>query len=274
MATLANFPMKDQRSEKTIDGRPPENGNFDCVAVSLAAAVQYLTGKYCSGDELKDAAYGESYTGGTALRKYVDDATDRARAVYGVSAEPFNSTSTVALIHQIRAWLRAGFPVIATIPSAWSRAFSENVLADPPFPTHVVCFFTEDGTHLGAMNPWGGFLQAEDDAWWSKRLCYGQVWKIYKEDDVLPDDYEKIKHDAIAAEAARDQLQVQVKTLTDQLQTVTADAVAAEKARDTLGAQLKAAQTTIADLQKNQLTDQQKADLALIAALRVWVNNK
>ena len=184
MTTLANFPMKDQRSEKTLDGNPPENGNYDCVPTSLAAAIQYLTGKPCSGDELKDAEYGQAYKGGTALRNYVDNAADRARAVYGVTAESFNSTSTVELIHQARAWLRQGFPVIATIPSQWNTGHTEAELVKPNFSSHVVVFYTEDGTHLGAMNPWGGFEQAEPDEWWSQRLCYGQVWKIYKEAQV------------------------------------------------------------------------------------------
>lgn len=185
MATLKNFPMKDQLKGESIDGRPAENMRFDCVDVAFAAAIQYLTGKPCTGDELKDAEYGESYkNAGTALWRYVDNQSDRARAVYGVSAEAFNSTDTVALIHQARAWLRQGFPVIATIPSAWDTAHTQAQLAKPGFSTHVVVFYTEDGKAMGAMNPWGGKLLAEPDAWWKDRLCYGQVWKIYKEKEV------------------------------------------------------------------------------------------
>lgn len=127
---------------------------FNCVDESFAAAIQYLTGKTVYGEELKDAEYGDKYQGGTALRVYVDQATDRARKVYGVTAEAFNSTDTTKLISQARTWLRQGFPVIATIPSAWGTAHSESVLANPNFSTHVVVFYTEDGTHMGAMNPW------------------------------------------------------------------------------------------------------------------------
>lgn len=187
MATLANFPMKNQRTAPAgpldKDGKN-DNPDFNCVGESFAAAIQYLTGRTVYGEELKDAEYGDLYKGGTALRVYVDQATDRARAVYGCNAEIFNSTDTSKLISQARTWLRQGYPVIATIPSAWGTAHTQAQLAKPSFSTHVVCFYTEDGTHMGAMNPWGGFLQAEPDAWWHDRLCYGQVWKVYKEDAV------------------------------------------------------------------------------------------
>lgn len=252
MATLKNFPLKDQRTEKTSDGRPPENGNFDCVPTSLAAAIQYLTGREVNGDELKDAEYGEGYTGGTALRNFFDQPNDRARSIYGVNAEPFNSTSTVALIHQARIWLQQGFPVIATIPSAWGQAFSEKVLASPPFPTHVVVFYTEDGKHMGAMNPWGGFLQAEDDAWWSKRLCYGQIWKIYKEEPVATETKDQTIAKLVAERAA---LREEIYRIKPQLQTALA---------------------LIDDLKKHAenpsavvLTPQQKEDLANMEVLRV-----
>lgn len=257
MATLANFPMKNQRDEKTLDGKPPENGNYDCVPTSLAAAIQYLTGKPCSGDELKDAEYGDAYKGGTALRNYVDNATDKARAVYGVNAEAFNSTSTVALIHQARAWLRQGFPVIATIPSQWGNAYNEAQLASPNFSSHVVVFYTEDGTHMGAMNPWGGFLQAQPDAWWAERLCYGQVWKIYKETTPVATQqqpYDKVFNDAVNAEKARDALQVENAQLKQQL----ADALA-------MIADLKAHATSPSGV---VLTQKQKDELAAFEALQ------
>lgn len=184
MTTLANFPMKDQLTEPAgpldADGRN-DNPRFNCVATSFAAAIQYLTGKTVRGEELKDAAYGDKYQGGTSLSRYIDSAADRARALYGVTATPYNSSDTAALIRQARTWLRQGFPVIATIPSAWGTAHSEAALKSPNFSTHVVCFNTENGTAMGAMNPWGGFQQNEPDSWWEGRLCYGQVWKIYKQ---------------------------------------------------------------------------------------------
>lgn len=193
MATLANFPMKNQLTAPAgpldADGIN-DNPRFNCVDESLAAAIQYLTGKTVYGEELKDAEYGDKYQGGTALRVYVDNATDRARAKYGVTAEAFNSTDTTKLISQARAWIRAGYPVIVTIPSAWGTAHTQAQLAKPSFSTHVVCLYSEFGgnskmaSSLTAMNPWGGVSQAEFDTWWKDRLCYGQVWRIYKEEAV------------------------------------------------------------------------------------------
>src|SRR5260221_11771974 len=62
--SVPSIPAKDQLSERTNDGRPPENASLDCVFTSTAAAVQGLTGIFTSGDQLKDIAKGEGYLGG------------------------------------------------------------------------------------------------------------------------------------------------------------------------------------------------------------------
>lgn len=181
VAILPNFPMKNQLTEKTADGKPPENARFDCVAVSFASAIQFYDGGYISGDELKDAEYGDTYANaGTALWKYVDNATDLARSKYHCTAVPFNDSNTNNLVGRVHTWLRQGIPVIATIPSAWGTAHPMNVLDQPNFSTHVICFYSEEGG-LTAMNPWGGFKQTEPDSWWEGRLCYGQVWAVVRE---------------------------------------------------------------------------------------------
>lgn len=186
LAVLPNFPFGDQRTEKTADGRPPENADFDCVPESFAKAIQYYDGGYVSGDELKDAEYGETYkNSGTALARYVDNATDLARAKYHVTAVPFNDTNTIDLVGRVHTWLRQGYPVIATIPSQWSNSYSMTALAKPGFSTHVIVFYEEIDGGLGAMNPWGGFEHRGSDAYWQGRLCYGQVWAVVKENVVL-----------------------------------------------------------------------------------------
>lgn len=192
VTTLPNFPHKDQRSEATSDGRPPENGNYDCVPTSFAAAIQYFDGGYVNGDELKDDSYGEAYANaGTAMSQYVDSPSRRARAVYHVTADAENGDpgALVALIH---SGVAGGFPVIATIPSAWGSTRAQLGWSDPANPggfTHVVAFFAEDGgAHtLTAMNPWGGFDHSGSDQYWADRLCMNQVWKVHKEGPLMAD---------------------------------------------------------------------------------------
>lgn len=183
MTTLPNFPMKDQRTERTSDGHPPENGSWDCVPTSFAAAIQYFDGGYISGDELKDAEYGETYTGGTALVAYVDQSGDRARSVYHITADPENSSDPAALVRFIHAGVQAGCPVIATIPSQWGIPRDQQPAG---YTTHVICFYSEGPGALTAMNPWGGFAHSGSDQYWADRLCYNQVWRIHKEDTPLP----------------------------------------------------------------------------------------
>ena len=185
LAVLPKFPMVNQLSETNPNGTPGENDRFDCVPCSFAAAIEYYTGQHVTGDELKDAEYGESYANsGTALRRYVDDATDLARAKYHVTAVPYSNSNTVWLVGRIHTWLRQGYPVIATIPSQWGTAHDMATLAHPPFSTHVICFYGEIAGGLESMNPWGGFVHSGSDAYWQGRLCEGQIWAVLKEADV------------------------------------------------------------------------------------------
>ena len=184
MSTLPNFPHKDQRSEKTKDGRGPENGNYDCVPVSFACAIQYYDGGYVTGDELKDAEYGEAYhSAGTSMARYVDNASDRARAIYHVTAVPLNGDpwTLVRIIHQE---VDAGRPVVATIPSTWGHTRAQLGWNNPAAPggwTHVIVFFSTGRGTLTAMNPWGGFDHVGSDQYWADRLCFNQVWSVRKE---------------------------------------------------------------------------------------------
>lgn len=181
--TLPNFPHKDQRSEATTDGHPPENGNYDCVPTSFAAAVQFFDGGYVCGDELKDDAYGDAYTGPTAMSVYVGNPARRARAVYHVTAVAASGDPTT-LVGIIHAGVQAGSPVLATIPSQWGSTRAQLGWNDPAAPggsTHVLVFYSEAPGSLTAMNPWGGFDHSGSDAYWADRLCFNQVWTAQKE---------------------------------------------------------------------------------------------
>lgn len=185
LAVLPGFPIKNQIGEKNPDGKPPENANYDCVPTSFAAAIQYYDGGYVSGDELKDAEYGDKYVGPTALRAYIDQTSDLARAKYHVTAVPYDNASTVWLVGRVHTWLRQGYPVIATIPSQWGTAHDMATLAHPSFSTHVICFYGEIDGGLEAANPWGAFSQQGSDAYWQGRLCEGQIWAVVREKDIV-----------------------------------------------------------------------------------------
>lgn len=167
--SLNNFPMINQLREPTMDGAPDENAQNNCVAASLSAALEYLTGRAYDGDELKDAVYGAGYTGPMAIGQF---AAYCARAGIQLSAVDGAPTSLIAAIH---AGISDGIPVLATIPSQWG--------AEPPptsGSTHVVCFYGAGAGALTAMNPWGGFAQSQPDSWWEARLRFGQVWRVSK----------------------------------------------------------------------------------------------
>src|SRR5690348_11587831 len=179
LAVLPSFPMVSQLESSPPDGHPPENARYDCVPASLAAAIMYYDGGVVSPDALKDAEYGETYANaGTSLKRYIDDASDLARAKYHVTCVPYNNTNTIYLRGKIHTWLQAGYPVIATIPSAWNIGHPMDVLAHPPFSTHVIVFYGEIAGGLVADNPWGGFKHTGTDAYWQERLCEGQVWAV------------------------------------------------------------------------------------------------
>src|SRR5215469_6642065 len=136
LAVLAGFPTKNQLTEGDVNDR------MDCVATSFAEAIEWLTTKSVTGRQLKDAAYSVRYVGGTSLTKYIDQANDLARRVYGVSAEAW-SGEPPALVAHIHSLIRQGYPVIATIPSDWGNARPQTQLDKPTFSTHAICFFEE-----------------------------------------------------------------------------------------------------------------------------------
>jgi len=270
LAVLPNFPMVSQLESSPPDGNPPENARYDCVPASLAAAIEYYDNGTVSPDALKDAEYGESYANaGTSLKRYVDDASDLARAKYHVTCVPYNNTNTVWLVGRIHTWLRQGYPVIATIPSQWGTAHDMATLAHPPFSTHVICFYGEIAGGLEAMNPWGGFSHPGSDEYWQGRLCEGQIWAVVKETDVSqaqstnPTPLELSQWHELQADRA------QIATLKQQLATVQAQSVKQYQEILANRAQILRQNATIADLQQ-QLAAAKTDPVAenLLAAVR------
>ncbi len=174
MIELKGFPLRDQlRDIASEDGKPAENASYDCVPASIAAGIQYLTGRVVSADALKDAVYGQGYVGGGAARSYVHEV-----ARYGVALTVRSGSSQAQLIAILRDELRRGHPALITMPSHWSVA-----PADPlhPGPSHVGIVYAideSDSGQMAVMNPWHGFRHIQPIAWWRARLCYGQVWPM------------------------------------------------------------------------------------------------
>jgi hypothetical protein len=171
MSQLVNFPFKNQLNEPDIDGIPDTNAGMNCLPTCIASALQYLTGKEYTGEEIEHAVYGKNYTGGTAAIEYVAWV-----AKQGVSLQAISSSNTNYLVEQVHEQLKLGHPVIGTIPSSYLPP------ADPmnPGESHCIVFYKDSPGTLIAMNPWQAFSQANTDAWWASVFCYGQVWVLFK----------------------------------------------------------------------------------------------
>lgn len=149
---------------------PDVNHNEDCVAACMASCVTALTGKNVSLDTLKDAAYGTQYKGFQDAMQYA-----RVLATYGIQiTEVSGYVSTV-----VSGALNRGHPVLLTIPSDWGDT-------PPTSPySHVVAACGATATDLTAMNPWGGFFQAQPWGWWASRQR-GNYYILSKGSAMLP----------------------------------------------------------------------------------------
>lgn len=176
---LINVPLRDQLDEETTDGRPDENARANCVPASLAAGLSALTGHPYYGDELKDAAYGQCYTGATDPARYI-----AYLAAQGVHMWAVRGATGDALVATVRAELARDHPVYGAIPSQWGSTTAADIAARGG-PTHAVMFCDANPTAgtLTAMNPWPvdgqhAFYQTMPAAWWASRLVYGHVYPL------------------------------------------------------------------------------------------------
>lgn len=170
-AMRVSVPIGNQRTQKGADGRPPEDGNMDCVPEGLAKMTQALTGRFVTGDELHDAVYGEGYIGMQDPARFVGVLASR----YGVQLSGPYTGSAQALYRRACAEISAGRPVLLSIPSDWDN--------EPPRSSdaHMVagCDVLSNGAQLTAMNPWTASYQTETAAWWQERFdrcAYKAIW--------------------------------------------------------------------------------------------------
>jgi len=159
-ATLENFPMVSQ-----LDSDP--NAQFDCVAGSIAAALQWLNGRRYTASEVKDAVYGRSYVGDTDPANYVGYCASQ-----GVKLAPINGTG-VALVQDIRDALDNQFPVLITEPDPYMPGTSE---------THVCVAYACDDTSITVMDPYIARPVTKTDHLWAAQLQYNQIWTLQSKD--------------------------------------------------------------------------------------------
>ena len=177
---LVNVPLVDQLNEPTEDGQPDENKAANCVPASLTGAVRALVpGAAVDGDALKDAVYGQGYTGATDPARYVAYLASQ----FHITMVETQSSDGHQLVQDIIAGLLKHKPVTGSIPSGWGTA-----PADPLHPvggTHEVCWCDYDAQNgtLTAMNPWpvngsSAFYQTQPLDWWAARIVYGRVFTL------------------------------------------------------------------------------------------------
>ena len=143
MSVLNNYPIVDQLADAG-----EVNKDWDCVPASIASGLEYLTGKKFTGAELKDAAYGAGYQGGTAAVSYVEFCANQGVRLYPVSG------SNSYLAAQAHALLAKGQPVVFTEPDPYDSV---------PGMTHVCVMCGDTDNSFTYMDPFGGkFITVSD----------------------------------------------------------------------------------------------------------------
>ena len=164
---LIHFPMKSQRTED-----PGQvNEEYDCVATSLAACIQFLTGSATTGSELKNIVYGTSYVGATVISDYTDEVAKRGVLLRTISGTPRE------LLQTIRAELALGHPVVASELDPYVNASLDW--------SHMIAFYACSATNLTAMDPYIAQPVTKDDTAWVNVLKYNEVWPLSRK-EMLP----------------------------------------------------------------------------------------
>ncbi|GHO71793.1 hypothetical protein KSC_106850 [Ktedonobacter sp. SOSP1-52] len=168
MSELKGFPFLSQLNIwNTTNDRPSENSKFNCVPTSIAAGIQYLTGKHLSPDAMKDEVYGEGWVDmGTAASAFVSIAERNGVKLYAHGGD------CVTIAHEE---LAKGHPVVFTQVDDYAPGHPEW--------THVAVWYKDGPGWLSAMDPFGGKEVRFDDATWRKRMRANEVWILARKDE-------------------------------------------------------------------------------------------
>jgi len=162
-------PLFGQRTTVTGDLQESENAEFNCVAASIAAIILRYENlvqwsKEINPDLLKDAAYGQGYTGGTAASSYVAICN---KLGYTLSHIDGNTTILVKKGHEL---LQRGIPFI----------FTED---DPYVPasygwSHVCVVDGEINSGFTVMDPYPPKRLTISDGWAINNFRFNQLWYL------------------------------------------------------------------------------------------------
>jgi len=158
--------MKNQRITTLSDGSPDPNADFDCVAESIAAGLQYYLGKNFSGGVLKEIAYGRDYQGGTAARAYVQYCTQQGVHLYPIDG------SLPDLLTLAHGHIRAGHPVVFTEVDP----YVDTSLPQWEGATHVCVWYSEAPGSLTSMDPFIADSIQHTDSGWQQVLAENEIW--------------------------------------------------------------------------------------------------
>ena len=143
-----------------------ENKNQNCVAADVAMCLWSLTGVQYSPDQLKDAVYGEAYTGPQSAAAYVKYCADHGMTLTPTNGQPWD------LIEGMKRELESGRPSLFTVPTRWQ----DNVDTGS---THVMVALGWNGNTslFDIADPWGGIPRQLSGVYLAPRLRFNQTWQ-------------------------------------------------------------------------------------------------
>lgn len=155
---LANFPIVTQ-----FDGDP--NQGYNCVAGSVAAALEWLTKKPYTSGQVKDAVYGRFYQGNTAPENYIGYCAQQ-----GVKLTPINGNGR-ELTKDIRDELAKQHPTLITEPDPYMPGTGE---------THVCVAYAYSPNSITVMDPFIAKPVTKTEEEWESQLQEHQIWALQK----------------------------------------------------------------------------------------------
>lgn len=161
MAMLTPWPLYDQNTDWTVDADGiDENRENNCGPESVAMCLKYLTGIELPADFIKDALYGQNYTG----YSFMNDLAGFLRKRCEVKCD-IHVSQDASLQPVIQDAIDQGFPVIVLF--YWRR--------EQPESGHFAPVVGYDDKGVSRANPWGGQMEymtwPDFEAWQKQNQC-------------------------------------------------------------------------------------------------------
>lgn len=172
MTTLSGFPLVNQRTTVTGDGRASENALFDCVAACIDAMCRYWLktpeNSVFNPDHFKDVAYGENWRNdGTDAARYVDFCKS-----LGINLHMITADSPAHVLMLAQDYINKGVPCTFTELDP----YVDTNLPQYAGWTHACCFFGFDNGGMTALDPFIGKALYKSNSAWTDVLRSNQLW--------------------------------------------------------------------------------------------------